>query len=638
MGRILDPGRVFEDLSGNLLAGGTVTFYTNGTATLKSTYSDAALTIENSNPVTIGSDGRLLVEVFGTGTYTIRADDANGAGAWSEDDIRAQNESDADGVTYNQGGTGAEDWTLKAKFQAERVSVLDFMTAAQRTDVTTAGKSVDVSGAIQEAVTAIMSNGGGKLYLPKGDYYIGSLVTTTVDLGDGDEKGLTLEGDGRGVTVIRIKNSTGFFSWVQASARDINLTIRDMTIKADNAGSAGAAFTVSSVAGGNHHHRDLVVENVMGLPEDPLVDYFDYFFKTNALWRPYFHNVSTSGPFAGASEATQKLGTACFDVSESYGPHFENCFAWGCTYGYYYNVAENPGGEGGEWHKCVADSDIGWYIASAGNEPGGRLHKCHANCNTAGVQITNKRLIWISECLFYGEETDPYEDVELINCDDIYLKGNTYFFGGNTSRTGVSVDASCTNIFIEDEKFKADGTAISLASGCDGIHILRPWFDSAVDTPITDSGATNLFVHHLKRYYCTAYLGTAQSIANSTESPVVWKDTLVDLGEWFDGDDERIIVPSNLGIRKVRVSANVLWATNDTQSRVMRITKNGATLPGGPSLTVVGEATNRMNIVSGVLEVADGDIFRLLVTQDTGGALNVGGSNLTWMSVEAIDG
>lgn len=58
MSRFDNLGDVFLDDDGKPLAGGRLTFYESGTTTVKTTYSDAALSIANTSPVILDASGR----------------------------------------------------------------------------------------------------------------------------------------------------------------------------------------------------------------------------------------------------------------------------------------------------------------------------------------------------------------------------------------------------------------------------------------------------------------------------------------------------------------------------------------------------------------------------------------------------
>jgi hypothetical protein len=76
---------------------------------------------------------------------------------------------DASAITYDQDGTGAQERTVKSKLQ-ETVSVKDF--GAVGDGVT------DDTAAIQASIDAIVTAGGGKVFVPRGKY----LVSSTIDL------------------------------------------------------------------------------------------------------------------------------------------------------------------------------------------------------------------------------------------------------------------------------------------------------------------------------------------------------------------------------------------------------------------------------------------------------------------------
>ena len=71
MSRLIDSFEQILDGSGEPLALGLLDFFVSGSSDVrKKTYADAAETIENSNPVVLGGDGR-CPNVFGTGTYNV---------------------------------------------------------------------------------------------------------------------------------------------------------------------------------------------------------------------------------------------------------------------------------------------------------------------------------------------------------------------------------------------------------------------------------------------------------------------------------------------------------------------------------------------------------------------------------------
>src|SRR5258708_4324823 len=55
---------VFLDSNGHARSGGKINFYTTGTSTPLSTYTDDALSVPNANPVILDSSGRSATDIF----------------------------------------------------------------------------------------------------------------------------------------------------------------------------------------------------------------------------------------------------------------------------------------------------------------------------------------------------------------------------------------------------------------------------------------------------------------------------------------------------------------------------------------------------------------------------------------------
>lgn len=85
-GRFYDPNPVyFDTLSNQPVAGGFLQFYDQGTTNPRMTWSDQALTIPNTNPVPLDSSGRANVNIWLSGSYTVRLTDSLGAVIWTRD-------------------------------------------------------------------------------------------------------------------------------------------------------------------------------------------------------------------------------------------------------------------------------------------------------------------------------------------------------------------------------------------------------------------------------------------------------------------------------------------------------------------------------------------------------------------------
>jgi hypothetical protein len=199
--------QLFDD-SGIPLAGGKIYTYTAGSSTPQATYTTSAGNIAHTNPIVLDANGRVPNEVWLTqgidykfiiktsaevliGTYDnlqgindiqaqitaieagIFADLADTSNVAKGDALIGFKQANMAGVY-----TGAVGQTVHRKLQ-ERVSVFDFMTTVQINDVQAGTSLIDVRSAVNAAFTAVINNGGGTLYFPKGTYYVSDSVGNT---------------------------------------------------------------------------------------------------------------------------------------------------------------------------------------------------------------------------------------------------------------------------------------------------------------------------------------------------------------------------------------------------------------------------------------------------------------------------
>lgn len=86
MKRFINPVPQFFDNEGNILSGGKVNFYENGsTTTRKNTYNSNGGS-ENLNPLPLTADGR-IPSCWGDGQYTVVVTDADGVQIWQRNDV-----------------------------------------------------------------------------------------------------------------------------------------------------------------------------------------------------------------------------------------------------------------------------------------------------------------------------------------------------------------------------------------------------------------------------------------------------------------------------------------------------------------------------------------------------------------------
>lgn len=147
-------------------------------------------------------------------------------------------------------------------------------------------------------------------------------------------------------------------------------------------------------------------------------------------------------------------------------------------------------------------------------------------------------------------------------------------------------------------------------------------------------------VHGLAFRGALVYLSANQSIADDTLTAINWDSEEYDT----DGFHESATNPSRLtipaGVSKVIVKAQIAWLENSTGKRLIYQTKNGTTFAGrGNSFIPASPSYNTCHqVISTMVDVAEGDYFEVLVQQDSGGALDVrNGKAYSWFAIEVVE-
>lgn len=166
------PKLQFFAANGTPLVGGKLYSYAAGTTTPQATYTDAGGGTANANPIILDSRGEASVWL-GSLPYKLRLTTATDVDIWTVDNVEGQAtlaQLAASGgsalIGFLQAGTGAQPRTVQAKLRDE-VSIKDFNVSGTGGD--------DSSG-----VSAALSSGARRIYVPPGTYSLQSIISITL--------------------------------------------------------------------------------------------------------------------------------------------------------------------------------------------------------------------------------------------------------------------------------------------------------------------------------------------------------------------------------------------------------------------------------------------------------------------------
>ena len=135
---------------------------------------------------------------------------------------------------------------------------------------------------------------------------------------------------------------------------------------------------------------------------------------------------------------------------------------------------------------------------------------------------------------------------------------------------------------------------------------------------------------------CIAQKTANQSIPNATTVALTWNTELYDTDNIHDNavNNSRMVVPA--GIDKVQFFGGVRWTSNSNAARLLFVYKNGALFPAGPYVTKRAYGSSDTQISSGVVQCVAGDYFELMAYQNSGVALNVLTSLVSYFNMQLI--
>ena len=418
------PFMQFFTAGGIPLVGGKLYTYLAGTTTPLATYTDASGATANTNPVILDSRGEAAVWV-GAAAYKFKLADANDVEIWTADNIG--DHYDSSSIIYTPAGTNAVATTVQAKLR-QSVSVFDFLTSAQITNVQSGAASVDVTAGFQAAINYAQTSGYA-LYIPAGTYKTSTALSITARI--------HLFGDGSRTSTIQSTATEAIVVTVANGVANTFSNFHDFGVEPATAGTGTSGFVCRLVAGG--------------------------FMSNSVIERVYIGDFGSFGLVLDNSVANAN-GFFTSSIRRCWITNGMNLLKIGDSI----NIEENTITDGG----TVADNHAGGRpgVLYTGL-PGARQVVLRSNnITTSGgaiVAISAEQLrIENNQCEHpfynytpYGASTTAYYGgfIYLYNCTYTEVRGNTIQPGGGgiTSTTGttnstnvVTAVASMSNVYV----------------------------------------------------------------------------------------------------------------------------------------------------------------------------------------------
>jgi hypothetical protein len=450
MALLFPAGYQFFDTNGDPLASGTVRFYITTTTTDKAVYSNKALSAGISNPYTLDSSGRIGVNIYGSGDYTVLVKDSAAATVFSRDAVFGWDETgDLDGSTgsslvgFIHSAAGAVATTLQARgrlvvypqdFGATGDGVADDTAELQACINGADGREIDLQGLTYKVSTSLSLVSDTTIKNGKITFDTAADDDVLFEAYGSSGSAYTLTGaPAKGNSSVAVSSATGLaagdFCYILSST--------DMFSPGDS-GRKGEWVRVLSVAGltinleqkirhtysANYSmQKPIMLENIR-LSNLTLTGSGNTGTKLQYALRAYL----VRNPVVENCDATN-FGYAAFSFETTIGGAAINCSAskGNLSQGVAYGVTAHSGAEG--------FSVLGGRFSELrhGVAFGGTLFTCYG-CSVVGVNTLS--------CADAGIDVHP-------NCMNFTISGNTVdCYASDTTQTGDGIVAQGAGITI----------------------------------------------------------------------------------------------------------------------------------------------------------------------------------------------
>ena len=487
------------------------------------------------------------------------------------------------------------------------------------------------------------------LYVPAGVYVINSTLTFP-------DRDLTIVGEGVGTSELRFGAvSTGITATFSDSITSVD--VRDLLLTTTQSGvGTAASFTWPE----DFEHGFTARAYFSRLAVRGVDDYLDGWSKGVVLTQcdnATFVSCSFKGQGGSPATFTQAANTVSLHGVEllgRYSPtdfHFTNCWFYCWQDGLY--IGDTA--EGVILTSCTfveVMRGVSWatglwslsYPVNPGGNASGRpqlvLSGCHVSCFQKAVNTNGVVGVHVSDCLFYHNDraTQVGNLIEIVNSTDCFIHDTELWsFNSAFGTNGVVFGSNVTASHVHDVHIVNPSgnvfVGVLLQPGANSNYVYNITKRGSITTSlILDQGVANA----IGRRGVLAYNVAAISVADSSDVVVPFSNTVYDTDNFWSGAGGNLTIPS--GVSTVRLTASAVFDVNAAGARKIAIYRAGSISYAGQGSCTVNATSGlstQLNCATGVLRVAEGDVFSLVVLQNSGGALNVQ-PTITSLSIEVL--
>ena len=308
-----------------------------------------------------------------------------------------------------------------------------------------AGDEISDHAAFEAALDAVAVHGSGTVTVPPGTYDFD--VYRAVDLRNAS---VTLAGSGKGVTVLRCRNSNGIW-WFSNSQNRSELSMYDLTFIAGASGNAGTAIQINNPSlPSNTNICSLYMERVGFEPEEIGTDFFYRHIYTTYLMNPVFVDVFVT------TRGMTDFSDSGFRINYGSSAYFENCYSKGNHTGW---ELTNYKGDI-TFNRC---NPVGNYIgmkvtALAAEDCTVAALGVHVNTLNTNLEIYRADQVIIENAASYTSATNAFTDFYLQDCTDVSLVGCEFHQPYTAIRTMVHLAGTTRDVLVKHNIFNGKTT------------------------------------------------------------------------------------------------------------------------------------------------------------------------------------